>query len=60
VPVGNVPVEHSFVVHCLLSDGPDARPVRNRLTVGSDRSPAGIGRTLAAHLGASRIEMVSA
>ena len=58
VPVGNVPVEHSFVVRCLLGHGDSSVHVQNRLTVGTDTSPVGLGRALAAHLGASGIETV--
>jgi hypothetical protein len=58
VPIGTVSVEHPFIVRCLLDRGADGTANQNRLTVGSDRSPAEIGRALAAHLGASHIEMV--
>ncbi len=58
IPIGSVPVEHSFVVRCLLDRRTGEAGVRNRLSVTSDPSPAGIGRSLAAHLGASRIEIV--
>jgi hypothetical protein len=59
--VGPVRVDHPFVVPCLLARGaPGSRSPRNRLAVGSDASPAAIAVAMAAHLGATRVEMVGA
>jgi hypothetical protein len=57
IPIGRVPAEHSFVVRCLLDTRDGAPPPRNRLKVEAGATPAEIGRALAAHLGASHIEM---
>ncbi len=57
IPVGRVPAEHSFVVRCLLDTRHGAPPARNRLRVETGATPADIGKALAAHLGASHIEM---
>ncbi len=59
IPIGRVPAEHSFVVRCLLDSQDGGAPLRNRLRVEAGASPAEIGRALAAHLGAERIEMVA-
>ena len=59
--VGRVSVDHPFVVPCLLArESPGSSPPRNRVTVGSDTSPAAIAVAVATHLGATRVEMVGA
>ena len=58
MPIGSVDVEHPFVVRCLLDRKSGGSAAQNRLTVEDGRSAPEIGRALAAHLGASRIEMV--
>jgi hypothetical protein len=58
LPVGQIAIEHSFTVPCLLGTGSaQAVAQRNRLALDNDASPKEMARALAAHLGAARIEM---
>ncbi len=56
VTAGRIPVEHGFVVPCVLHRG--GPPARNQLAVDDGAGPVEIAAALAAHLGASTVEVV--
>ena len=56
--VGDLKVEHPFVVPCLLDEGNARhRALRNTLSVRPDASPLEVAQAFADHLGAVHIEM---